>query len=100
MQPLGLAGMASHDTERVQDLHHHHDDGSAIHYDDSEQSVAHADDHSAPVQFSALNRAAITFGVSPVSLTDFPDPVSTIPAPWLDDPHRPPSFTPGLAAGG
>jgi len=99
MQPLGLAGMASHEIDRSDELHHH-DDGGAIHYDGSEQSVAHADDHSAPVQFSALNRAAILFGLSPVSLADYPEPVSTIPEPCLDDPQRPPSFAPGLAAGG
>lgn len=93
-----LAGV-SHEIEHLGDLHHHGDDGS-IHYDNSDESIAHADEHSAATQLPLLNPAAMLFSASPASLAEYPDPASHLPNPCLDDPQRPPSFAPGLAAGG
>ncbi len=93
-----MAGL-SHEMEHAAELHHHEGSG-AIHYDDSEASIAHADEHSAAAQFSLLNGASMIVSASPFSFADYPDPASYQPDPFLDDPQRPPAFAPGLAAGG
>lgn len=95
---MDLAGL-SHEAERLEELHHHDDDG-AIHYDDSAESVTHADEHSTAAQLTLLKPADWLFDLTHDSLADYPDPASSIPDPILDDPQRPPSFAPGLAAGG
>ncbi|WP_426106661.1 hypothetical protein [Massilia sp. TSP1-1-2] len=89
----------AHDAARMAQLHHHDGDG-AIHYDDSDESVAHAGEHSAPVQLFLINRLHSVLSVSLFSLADYPEPASYIPYPFLDDPQRPPAFAPGLATGG
>ena len=98
LQTLKVSGMF-HEAERLTEMHHHDDHGS-VHYDDSDESAAHADEHSAVVQVSLLNRSNLAFEVSLFSLVDFPDPASYVPKPFLDDPQRPPAFAPGLATGG
>lgn len=98
LRSLELAGLA-HEIERSEELHHHDDDGST-HYDDSDASVTHADEHSSPVQLTLLKPSDLLFNLSQDSLADHPDPASPISDPCLDDPQRPPSFAPGLAAGG
>ena len=98
LRALEVAGLA-HEIERSEELHHHDDDGST-HYDDSDESVTHADEHSTPAQLTLLQPADLLFNLSPNSLADYPDPASHIPDPCLDAPQRPPSFAPGLAAGG
>ena len=88
-----------HEIERLAESHHHDGHGS-VHYDESDESVAHADEHSRVLQLSLLNRVSTAFRVSLSALVDFPDPASDVPNPFLDDPKRPPAFAPGLATGG
>lgn len=88
-----------HETAHADDLHHHEEDGS-VHYDVSADSLEHADEHSACLQFSLLALNGTVFGAKPVSLGDYPDPASYLPNPFLDAPQRPPAFAPGFAAGG
>lgn len=94
------AAAVSHALAHDQSQLHHHDDDGTVHYDESEASLEHAADQSSPVQFSLINPGVIAFMLPAASLADYPDPVSYIPDPCLDDPQRPPSFAPGLAAGG
>lgn len=99
LQSLRVSGMV-HEVERLAQLHHHHDGHGSAHYDESDESVAHADEHSGVVQFSVLNRSNLDFRVSLSSFFDFPDPASYVPNSFADDPQRPPAFAPGLATGG
>ena len=99
LRSLELAGLA-HEIERTEELHHHHDDDGSTHYDDSDASLTHAEEHSTPVQLTLLKPADWLFNLSQDSLADYPDPAWQLPDPCLDGPQRPPSFAPGLAAGG
>ena len=98
LRSLALAGLA-HEIERSAELHHHDVDGST-HYDESDKSVTHAEEHSTSAQFVLLRGADLRFNLSQDPLADYPDSVSFVPDPCLDDPQRPPSSAPGLAAGG
>lgn len=98
VQTQASAGAAT-ETGMAADLHHHDDDGS-VHYDDSAESIAHADEHSAGTQCFLLHPSAMVFSLSLSSGIDYPDPVSYIPTPWQEDPQRPPAIAPGLATGG
>lgn len=97
-QPLTSLGWA-HEPAHSDDPHHHAEDGAA-HYDESDESLAHADEHSAGLQLSILNINGFFFGATPASPGQYLDPASYIPDPFLDEPQRPPAFAPGLAAGG
>jgi hypothetical protein len=94
------AAVPSHEFEHAEDLHHHHEDDGSVHYDNSDESLEHADEHSPANQLSFLSPGIVSFEQAAVSVADYPDPASALPNPCLDDPPRPPSFAPGLAAGG
>ena len=83
----GLAHEIAHD-EQVQ--HHHEDDGS-IHYDSSDESAQHIQDHSCSQQ--ALYLPAPQLARHPEQLISVTKPefARFIPEPFLDGPLRPPS---------
>ena len=98
LQSSRVSGMV-HEMERLAELHHHDGHGS-VHYDESDESVAHAGEHAGVVQFSLLNRSHLDVKVALSSLLDFREPASYVPDSFPDDPQRPPAFAPGLATGG
>lgn len=86
-----LAHELAHD-ERVQ--HHHEDDGS-VHYDDSNESAQHIQDHSSSPQPAYLpipKLPAAPEQLVSVAKTEF---ARFIPEPFLDGPLRPPAPTLG-----
>ena len=90
-----------HEVEHDEGIHHHHheEDGS-IHYDESDESLDHAHESSSSSQ-------PVGFGLPPL-LLPVEHPVSelgpyiaqTVPAPFLDGPHRPPALSLGHRTGG
>lgn len=92
-----LAHQVAHD-EQLQ--HHHHDDSGSVHFDDSDESAKHIQDH--PTSSQPVFLAAVTMPVAPeqVSSLEQGEFARFIPEPFLDGPLRPPSFALGLAAGG
>lgn len=92
--------LLTHDTDPAAQLHHHHEEDGSVHYDNSDESVEHADEHSAAPQLIVLASSVMQFSHVAATLADYPDPASYLPEPCLEDPPRPPSFAPGLAAGG
>ncbi|WP_175016911.1 hypothetical protein [Massilia sp. YMA4] len=86
-----LAHEIAHD-EHVQ--HHHEDDGS-IHYDDSDESAQHVQDHTCAGQPAAF--AVPLQACTPAQLVSIvhPDGLALTPDPLLDCPHRPPASSLG-----
>lgn len=92
----GLVHDLAHD-ERVQ--HHHEADGS-VHYDDSDESAQHVQDHSTSPQAADIilsKMPAVPERLVSVLKAEFS---RFIPEPFLDSPLRPPSPTLGHAAEG
>jgi hypothetical protein len=94
------AASLAHVADHPEDLHHHHEDDGTIHYDESDESLQHAHEHSTPSQLLLLSPGLLPFTAHAACAADFPDPASHIPDPCLDEPQRPPAVAPGLAAGG
>lgn len=91
MEDVGFAHELLHD-EHVS--HHHEDDGS-IHFDASEESVQHVQDHSCSPQPAGLFVPELV--TAPVQLVETisATEVNFIPDPMLEHPHRPPAFALG-----
>ena len=88
----GIAHQVAH-IEHIE--HHHHDADGSVHYDDSEESAQHTQDHSCSPQFAFL---AIPYqALAPEPATGAVDATVTgfIPDPFLDSPLRPPALTLG-----
>ena len=100
MTPAGVAHELDHLQER---LHHHHaaeNDSGAVHYDDSEASIEHSDKHGHCCAQLLLKPLAAQFLPFEAAFATGGEPMVSTPHPYLDGPQRPPSSTPGPAAGG
>jgi hypothetical protein len=100
LPPVAGAAALAHQLEHNQGVHHHHEADGSIHYDESDQSLDHAQEHCSPLQPIGFGAArALIHPQQPVL-----EPGSYLnrfsPAPFLDGPHRPPAPAPGHAAGG
>lgn len=90
-----------HQLEHEQGVqHHHHEDDGSVHYDESDASRDHAQEHS-----STSQPAGFGFPHPVAPPEKFASEVGTyvvgpVPEPFLDGPHRPPATTPGQDAGG
>ncbi len=89
-----------HVLDHAEDRHHHHEGDGSIHYDESDESVEHTCEGSPAPQQSLLNPAPALVCQLVISRADSPDLAAYLPLPYLEVPQRPPSFAPGLAAGG
>ena len=90
-----------HELEHDQGIsHHHHADDGTIHYDDSDASRDHAQDHTSPSQPAGVGLPPLP--VAPEQLVSklVSHVTQWVPEPFLDGPSRPPSPAPGQAAGG
>jgi hypothetical protein len=79
--------------------HHHHEHDGSIHYDDSDESLAHVQEHSCaqPITFSV---PSLTVPAERQAIAAAPFSARPVPDPFLDGPRKPPRFAPGHAAGG
>jgi hypothetical protein len=90
-----------HEVEHDQGIsHHHHADDGTIHYDDSDASRDHAQDHTSSPQPAGFGLPPLP--VAPEQLVSklVSHVTQWIPEPFLDGPSKPPSPAPGQAAGG
>lgn len=92
-----LAHAVAHD-ENI--LHHHHEDDGSVHYDASEQSLAHAQDHHSCAQPIDLLIPILVVPPEQLLSSEVVPAAETLTDPFLDGPRKPPRHAPGLAAGG
>ncbi len=90
----------THEVEHEQGLQHHHEDDGSIHYDESDKSLAHAQDHSSSAQPFGFHVPSLTAPAERQVSVLAPFIVHAPPDPFLDGPRKPPRPAPGLAAGG
>lgn len=85
------AGIA-HELQHDQGVQHHHDEDGSVHYDQSDESEQHAAEHSAS-SHSVWAPAALPppMPEAAARLLARGEPARSIPAPFLDGPHRPPA---------
>ena len=76
--------------------HHHHEEDGSTHYDDSKESLDHVQEHSSCQQ--PANVSLPRLGSPPETLLSrvLAYRARTVLEPFLDGPHRPPAFVPGL----
>ena len=95
-----LAHQLEHKIEHDQGIHHHHheEDGS-VHYDESDESRDHAQEHSSTSQPAGFGLARMTFPPEQ-SVSELGAYIAhSVPEPFLDGPHRPPASTPAKLPG-
>ncbi|QBE62362.1 hypothetical protein [Pseudoduganella lutea] len=92
-----LAGETTlaHEIEHDEHVPHHHDDDGDVHYDNSDESAKHVQDHTCSPQPAAIPLASEA--VLPTQLISIvrPDGPAPMPDPLLDCPQRPPSASLG-----
>jgi hypothetical protein len=94
------AATLAHVLEQGERIQHHHDDDGSVHYDNSEASREHSQDHSSCAQVATCS--------FPRPVTPPEQPTGEVagalarpaPDPFLDGPRKPPRHALGLAAGG
>lgn len=90
-----------HALEHAQEIeHHHHEEDGSVHYDDSQESMEHTQEHAAASAQCLLDTQCLPLEPRRLLTKIAPAFQSTIPNPDLEDPQRPPVFAPGIAAGG
>ena len=84
-----------HEIEHDEHVQHHHGDDGSVHYDNSDESAKHVQDHTCSPQPAAIQLPSQA--VLPAQLISIlrPDGPAAMPDPLLDCPHRPPSSTLG-----
>lgn len=90
---LPLSAQIVHELEHDQGIqHHHHEDDGSIHYDQSDESAQHAQDHPASPH-SAWSPAPHVFtpAAARLSARVALEPSRFVPEPFHDGPHRPPA---------
>lgn len=92
-----LAHAVAHD-ENI--LHHHHEDDGSVHYDASEQSLAHAQDHHSCAQPIGVVVPSLIVPPEQLLSSVLIPPAAALTEPFLDGPRKPPRPAPGHAAGG
>jgi len=94
------AATLAHVFEHEEGIQHHHDDDGSIHYDDSEESREHAQDHSSCSQPATCSFPRPTAPPEQLSSDVTIDADQPAPEPFLDGPRKPPRHALGNAAGG
>lgn len=94
------AGAALHALGNDTRLHHHHQDDGSVHYDDSDASLDHAQDHSSCAQPAVFPIARLMLPSAPPASLLARYVTRVVPEPFLEGPHRPPACAPGQTAGG
>lgn len=97
-----VAGTASivHEFEHDESAYHHHEEDGSVHYDESDESIDHAQEHSSPPQPVGFGFPRLVLPPEQALSELGPYVAQAVPEPFLDGPHRPPAFALGHAAGG
>jgi len=85
----------AHEVEHDEHVQHHHDDDGTVHYDQSDESAKHVQDHTCTPQPAALPLPPLTMLPPQLISIVRPDGPAPMPDPLLDCPHRPPSASLG-----
>ena len=96
------AGVVSlvHTLDHDEGVSHHHDDDGSVHYDESDASLEHTQEHSCATQPAGcgLPRSTLFFGKATAQRGFYV--AVLVPDPVLEGPLRPPAFPLGHDAGG
>lgn len=90
----------AHEVLHDEHVSHHHEDDGSIHFDASDESIQHVQDHSCSPQPGGLFIPQILRAPDQLIEVLMIDPITHIPDPMLELPHRPPALTLGFAAEG
>lgn len=88
-----------HEVVHDQGIEHHHDQDGSIHYDQSDESEQHVQEHCGAAQFILPVSFSATLPGTPQGERPLVRP-TFIPHPHLEDPDRPPVPAPGFRTGG
>jgi hypothetical protein len=91
----GEATSLSHEAAHDAQVQHHHDDDGAVHYDDSDESAQHLQDHAVSPYSAVLAMPQLATAPQPLISIVRPEFSAFIPDPALDSPLRPPAPTLG-----
>lgn len=100
VQPAAGAAALVHEIEHEEGILHHHDEDGTVHYDASDASLAHVQDHSSCAQPAGFGLARLMLPSDKARSAPGLYVAQVVPEPFLDGPHRPPASSPGYAAGG
>lgn len=101
LAPVAGGATLVHELEHDEGVsHHHHEDDGSIHYDESDASLDHAQEHSSPSQPAGFGLPRLSFPPEQAVSEPASYVARAVPEPFLDGPHRPPAFALGRAAGG
>jgi hypothetical protein len=100
LPPVAGAATLVHEIEHEKGIHHHHEDDGSVHYDESDESLDHAQEHSSPSQPVGFDLPRLAFPSEHPAVERGPYIAQAVPEPFLDGPHRPPAFSLGRLAGG
>lgn len=90
-----------HGLEHAEGVYHHHHQGEgSVHYDQSDESVEHVQDHSCSPHPAGFSLPALIVPPEQQVSKLAPFVADAVPEPFLDGPRKPPRLTPGQAAGG
>ncbi|UVW27121.1 hypothetical protein [Massilia sp. H6] len=84
----------------AQALPHHHHDGGPAHYDGSDESLEHMQEHSCSPHPAGLSLPSPIIPPEQQVSKLAPFVARAVPEPFLDGPRKPPRLAPGHAAGG
>ena len=89
-----------HELEHDEDIHHHHEDDGSVHYDESDESLDHAQEHSSSSQPAGFGLQYIRVTPEQQAMDPGTYIAVTVPDPCLKGPQRPPALSLGQPAGG
>ncbi len=93
-------GRVAHEVEHSVGIeHHHHEEAGTIHYDDSDESVQHGLEHSPVSQVVFLAGFPLTLVPGDQVREQPVERAAFIPDPLLENPTRPPVFSPAWLPG-
>ena len=90
-----------HELEHAEGVYHHHHDGDgSVHYNQSDESVEHVQDHSCSPHPAGFSLPALIVPPEQQVSKLAPFVADAVPEPFLDGPRKPPRLALGQAAGG
>lgn len=90
----------AHALEHEKGVYHHHDVDGSVHYDQSDESIEHVQDHSCSSQPAGSSMAALAVPPEQQIVGRTPFLAQAVSEPYLDGPRKPPRHALGHAAGG
>lgn len=95
LQGFAMQGSFAHEILHEEHVSHHHEADGSIHFDASDESVQHVQDHSCSTQPGGLFFPALAPTPAQLVETVAIGEVAFIPDPMLEHPHRPPALSLG-----